>query len=179
MRKASDAGFTLVDVIVSSTVMMVVLTIFTTSILSMYRSANSIERKSVAQSQLGIALQRLDREVRYARGISTTPATGATTIDFLSVQNLKDECVQLRVQAGVLSQRTWAYGESPIRPTAWQPLASGIVSTAPFTYVGPTERLGYQQLAIDLKTDADQEQATFTALNTSRNSGNDYCAAGR
>ncbi|AGL21584.1 type II secretion system protein J [Actinoplanes sp. N902-109] len=175
-NRVSDAGFTLIDVMVSAAVMTVVTAVFATSILAMYRAANAVDAKSVGQTQLGLVLQRLDREVRYAKGIATTPAAGAATVDFLGVQNT---CFQLRVEAGVLAQRSWAYGQNPPQPTAWQTLASGVVTSTPFTYLAPTDRLGYQQLALTLKSGTDAEQAVFTALNTSRTSGNDYCAAGR
>ncbi|MEV4704543.1 prepilin-type N-terminal cleavage/methylation domain-containing protein [Actinoplanes sp. NPDC049316] len=177
--RAGDEGFTLIELLVAMTVMVVVTSIATAGIVSMYRSADDVDTRSVAQAELGLALQRLDRQVRYAEGVSTTPDTGASTVDFLTIQGTQQVCVQLRVVAGVLSQRTWAYAGNPINPTPWRPLASGLTSARPFTYVPPDDSLGHQRLRIDLRREQDANQATFTALNTDRTSGNDYCAAGR
>ena len=176
--RADDEGFTLVELMVSMGVMMIVMAIVTASIVTMYRSAEDIEARSTAQAELGLVLQRLDREVRYAKGISDTLGS-ADTVDFLTIQGTEQRCVQLRVVDGVLSQRTWAYGHNPISPTEWRPLASGLELDEPFTYLPPDDKLGYQRLRIYLVRDADENEATFTALNTDRSSGNDYCAAGR
>ncbi|BCJ53417.1 hypothetical protein Asp14428_48920 [Actinoplanes sp. NBRC 14428] len=174
-----DAGFTLVDLIFSMTVMMIVTAVCTSSLLSMYRTAEDVDSQSAAQAQAGLVFQRLDREVRYARGIADTTAAGAATVDFLAVQGTSEQCLQLRVTGGVLSQRTWAYGESPINPSPWRPLAYGITTELPFTYLPPDDVFGHQRLRITLSQGASANEATFTALNTDRTSGNDYCAAGR
>ncbi|MGA5305420.1 prepilin-type N-terminal cleavage/methylation domain-containing protein [Nucisporomicrobium flavum] len=177
--RAGDEGFTLIELLVAMTVMVVVMSVATAGIVSMYRSAGEVDARSAAQAELGLVLQRLDREVRYARGVSSTPATGASAVDFLTIQGTHEVCVQLRVVGGVLSQRTWAYGGSGISPTGWKPLASGLTLARPFTYVPPDDSLGHQRLRIDLRRQGEGNQATFTALNTDRSSGNDYCAAGR
>jgi len=177
--RAGDGGYTLIELMVSMGVMVVVMAIVTASLLSMYRSADEIDSRSAAQAELGLVLQRLDREVRYAKGISATPETGADAVDFLTIQGTEQRCVQLRVVDGVLAQRTWAYGVAPVSPSPWRPLASGLILATPFTYLPPDDKLGYQRLRIDLRRDADANEATFTALNTDRSSGNDHCAAGR
>jgi prepilin-type N-terminal cleavage/methylation domain-containing protein len=177
--RADDRGFTLPELIVAMSIMVVVMGVVTASIVTMYRTADDIDARSAAQAELGLVLQRLDREVRYAKGISATLPAGADAVDFLTIQGTEQRCVQLRVVGGVLSQRTWAYGQQPIDPTAWRPLASGLILEKAFTYLPPTDTLGYQRLRIDLRRDADANEATFTALNTDRSSGNDYCAAGR
>jgi type II secretory pathway component PulJ len=176
--RAPDAGFTLLDVIMSMTVMGIVTAICTTAIISMYRTANADDAKAVAQAQLATAMRRIDKEIRYAKGIGRTGTGAAASVDFLAVQGTSKICFQLRVQDRKLWQRTWSYGSAP-SGSGWVVLASGITSTTPFSYAGPTDRLGYQQLDVFLKTDQDEQRTTFTALNTDRTSGNDYCAAGR
>jgi type II secretory pathway pseudopilin PulG len=180
MKKKSDAGFTLIDVLVSMSLMIVVMAVATAGITSMYRAANTVDARSVAQAQLGLALQRLDREIRYAEGISTEYRTGDDWyVDFLAVQGTRRECIQLRLAGGQLSQRTWPYDRVPLTRTAWRPLADGITSVRPFTHLPPSDLIGYQRLTLDLRSGADANTATFTALNTTRTSRTDYCAAGR
>jgi type II secretory pathway pseudopilin PulG len=180
MRKKSDAGFTMIDVLVSMSVMVVVLAAATAGITSMYRAANTVDAASEAQAQLGLALQRLDREIRYAEGISDEyRIAGDWYVDFLAVQGTKRQCIQLRLSGGQLAQRTWLYDQIPLQRTDWHPLAAGITSVRPFDYLPPSDVLGYQRLTLDLRAGADVNTATFTALNTTRTSRNDYCVAGR
>lgn len=180
MRKRSDAGFSMIEVLVSMSVMAVVMAVATAGISAMYRSAGAVEAKSVAQSQLGLALQRLDREIRYAEGISLDYQVGNDRyVDLLTVQGTRRQCIQLRLSGGQLAQRTWTYGSTPLDRSGWRPLADGITSARPFTYLGPTDLIGHQRLTLDLQAGADANAATFTALNTGRTSRNDQCVAGR
>ena len=180
MRKKSDAGFTMIDVLVSMSVMVVVLAAATAGISSMYRAANAVEAQSIAQGQLGLALQRLDREIRYAEGISDEYlVNGDWYVDFLTVQGTQRQCFQLRLTGGQLAQRTWVHDQTPLTRTPWKPLAEGITSAQPFDYLPPSDLIGYQRLALDLRSGSDANQATYTALTTTRTSRNDYCVAGR
>jgi prepilin-type N-terminal cleavage/methylation domain-containing protein len=183
-EKSGDAGFTLIDMMMAMTVMSVVMAVFTASVVRMYRTANDVESRSVAQTQLGVGMQRLEREVRYAQGISEPyPVSGATYADMLVIQNNGRQCLQLRVAGGVLAQRTWTYQADPLDLTGWTVLASGVSSTTPFDYLPPTETLGHQQLTVALTagtgTAKDANSETFTALNSDRTTGQDYCAAVR
>ena len=184
MREESDGGFTLIDTVMSTVVMTIIMAVFTSSVLMMYRSANNVDAKSLSQTQIAQVLERVERQVRYAKGISKEYGGGAY-VDFLVVRNGKQQCVQLRVAGNVLSQRTWTYQKTPIDLSAWMPLASNVSSTGtqPFTYVAPTTSLGYQQLTVSLLLGSgggrDANTVTFTALNSGRTSSNDYCSAAR
>ena len=101
MRREDD-GFTLLDTLMATVVMMVVTTVFTTSVLFMYRAANGVEAKSISQTGLALVMQKLDRQLRYARGISTVYGSGAY-VDFLTERPGQRQCVQLRLQSGVLA----------------------------------------------------------------------------
>jgi type II secretory pathway pseudopilin PulG len=181
MRKRSgDAGFTMIDMMMAMTVMSVVMAVFTASILRMYRTATDVEARSVAQSQLGTAMQRLEREIRYAQGISSPYTIGGNQyVDLLAIQKNIRQCLQLRVAGGVLAQRSWTYQASPLDLTGWSALASGVTSATPFAYLAPTVTLGYQQLTVALSAGKDANSETFTALNSDRTTGQDYCSAVR
>jgi hypothetical protein len=83
----------------------------------------------------------------------------------------------------VLSQRTWTYQASPLNLSGWTAIAYGLTSATPFTYLPPTDALGYQQLTVTLGggsgSGTDANTVTFTALNSDRTTGQDYCSAAR
>ena len=181
-EERDDAGFTLLDTLMSTVVMTIVMAVCTSSIVTMYRTANAADAKAFAQTQISMALERLDREVRYAVGISQQYDNGRS-VDFLTVRQGHQQCVQLRVANGVLARRTWTYLQTPPDLSDWLPLASNVTGATPFTYVPPTPTLGHQQLTVSLFVSTangrDANLTTFTAMNSSRTSGNDYCAAAR
>jgi type II secretory pathway pseudopilin PulG len=183
-ERSDETGVTLIDMMVAMTVMTIVMAVFTASILRTYRTAETVEARSVTQTQISTAMQRLDRQIRYAKGISD-PYTiaGVVYVDLLAVQQTKRQCIQLRVMDGVLSQRTWTYQASPLNLSGWTAIAYGLTSTTPFTYLPPTDTLGYQQLTVTLGggsgSGTDANTVTFTALNSDRTTGQDYCSAAR
>jgi hypothetical protein len=79
----------------------------------------------------------------------------------------------------VLAQRSWTYQVSPLDLTSWSALASGVTSATPFAYLAPTDTLGYQQLTVTLSAGKDANSETFTALNSDRTTGQNYCGAVR
>jgi type II secretory pathway component PulJ len=187
-RPDDDAGFTLIDMMVAMTLMTIVMAVFTGAIVRMYRVANNVDAKSVAQASINVAMQRLDREVRYAKGISTPYLVNNNQyVDMLSIQrvgaNTVQQCIQVRVVSGVLAQRTWTFQASPLNLSAWVPLANGLTSATPFTYRPPNDSVGYQQLTVALASgsgsSADSNTTTFIALNSDRTTSQDYCNAAR
>jgi type II secretory pathway pseudopilin PulG len=184
----ADAGMTLIDVLVAMTIMTVVTALFTAGIGQMYRMVNGTDNKSVAQSQVSTALLRLDKDVRYASGISAPyPLSGNQYVDFLLPKAGTSMCVQLRVAAGKLQRRTWTWKVTPFAPTAWVTLASSVTSATPFSYAAPDTEISYQRLTVDLKvtigtgtkTVVKNSKVTYTALNTTTKSLNTDCIAGR
>jgi type II secretory pathway pseudopilin PulG len=183
-KKSGDAGFTLIDLMVAAAVMTMVMAVFTANVVRMYRTSNYLQARAISQTQIGTAMHRMDGEVRYAVGISEPYAvSGGQAVDMLVAQKNARTCVQIRAAAGVLTQRTWTYLANPLNLTPWTTLATGLASNAPFDYLPPTDTLSYQQLAVMLTvgtgTGTDVNAATFTALNSDRTTGQDYCAAAR
>jgi type II secretory pathway component PulJ len=187
---ADDVGLTLVDVLVSMTIMTVITALFTAGIVQMYRMVNGTDDRSVAQSQVAVALLRLDKDIRYAAGVSV-PYTVASNqnVDFLVPKAGSSTCVQLRVVASTrqLQRRTWVWKANPLNATPWVTLASNVSSLTPFTYTAPTAEVSYQRLTVDLKvttgptgrTVTKNSKVTYTALNTTTASNNNDCIAGR
>jgi prepilin-type N-terminal cleavage/methylation domain-containing protein len=171
-----DGGFTLVESLISMTIMLVVMLMFTTGVLRIFRSANTTEQISVAQSQVYRAFQRIDKEIRYAAGISTPGTVGGSPhVEFLTTHTGSNVCVQLRldVSARQLQRRTWTLGAGPDEDDAWFPLASEVSAATPFSYLPPAGAFTFQRLRIRLEAAAAAgtgpvaaTDVTFTALNT-------------
>ena len=206
-RTRGDAGVTLIEVMIAMGVMSIVTAVFTTAVIQVYRSVNAGENTSVTQTQLRLALQTLDREVRYSSGITVPSAAavrGAWYVEFLGVDSRTGAavCRQLRLDAsGVLQQLTWTPGSPPVAGTAGQTLASGLVLpgggvAAPFErqaagslpYATPSTGIGftpdYQRLRLRLTTRegtaTSVSDVTFSALNTSRETTDpNLCIEGR
>ena len=169
-------------------IMTVVMALFTSGILQMYRLVNATDAKSVAQSQVSLALLRIDKDVRYAAGISVPYLlSGNQYVDLRLPRAGSSLCVQLRVAGGKLQRRTWTWKATPFSPGNWVTLASGVTSATPFSYAGPDTEISYQRLSVDLRATAGvgakavtkTSKITYTALNTTTLSGTNDCIAGR
>lgn len=186
-----DAGVTLIELTVAMVLMSIFLAMFSAGVASMYRALNKTESTTTAQSQMNIAFLRLDREIRYAADISA-PGTvaGNPYVEFLVTNTGTPTCTELRldVAAKQLQRRSWPQGATPLSPTAWRPLATGVSSTQPFTRSAADATYNFQRLELRLLASAGsgatattkQTAVTFTALNTSLvSSTGTVCTEGR
>ena len=133
-RTRDDAGFTLIEVTVTLAVLSAVMVIFTAGVIQIHRSVGTSENTATSQTQLRLALQTLDREVRYASGITVPTSTavrGAWYVEFLAADPGTGQpvCRQLRLDAsGVLQQLNWTPGSPPTAGARGQTLASQLVT---------------------------------------------------
>ncbi|AEV84334.1 hypothetical protein ACWT_3311 [Actinoplanes sp. SE50] len=208
-RMGDDSGTSLIEVMVAMGVMSVVMAIFTGGVIQFYRSADAAEETGITQTQLRLAFQTLDREVRYANGISlpaTAAINGAWYVEFSGIDPAGAQvCRQLRLDAGgVLQELTWTPGSPPAAGTRGRTLASGLMSPggsvpAPFdrqaagstpyasastSATGTAFSPDLQRLRVRLTTRAGSTTSvtdvTFTALNTSRDTADpNICLEGR
>ena len=129
-----DGGFTLIEVTVTMAVLSAATAIFTAGIVQIHRSVGTSENTAASQTQLRLALLTLDREVRYASGITvptSTPVHGAWYVEFLATRpgTSQPVCRQLRLDAsGVLQQLSWTPGSPPAAGSHGQTLASELVA---------------------------------------------------
>jgi len=191
LRRTEDGGTTLIEVVVSMSIMSVFMAMFTVGILQMSRAVNKNEATSTAQSQLNIAFMRLDKEIRYAAGVSAPGSVDANPyVEYLITNSGTPVCTQLRLQvaAGQLQRRAWVQGSSPLTPSAWIPLASDVSSAQPFTFSAADATYSFQRLQLRLvatsgsggTATAKQTDVTFTAMNTSLSSSSaTVCTEGR
>jgi prepilin-type N-terminal cleavage/methylation domain-containing protein len=184
----TDVGFSLAEVMVAMALLSLVGMLATAGLVRMYATAGRSESAASAQAQLLIAVQRLQREVRYASGVSAPRQAGDWYVEFMTVRYAgPPECVQVRLLVGPkrLERRTWLRGAVPAG--GWGVLASEVAAggAAPFTLIAAGERgSGHQRLSIDLTvaagTSAERRAAlTLVALNTSPDTARDVCTEGR
>jgi type II secretory pathway pseudopilin PulG len=190
-----DAGFSLIEVVVTAGMVLVLMVVFTTAILQVFGNSGRAESTAAAQSQLRLAFQRIDRELRYASWIAV-PGKVSTSwyVEFASSDGT--ECLQLRLRTtsalppdndtdgrGVLQLLRWKPG-SPAAPTQrdqtiasqlltdaagpfeLQPAGVATTDTPPFTPDFARLRV---RLTSKVGTGTADLDSTFTALNTSRN----------
>ncbi|GIH89965.1 type II secretion system protein J [Planobispora siamensis] len=134
VRSSGDAGISLVEVMVTVGIMGILMAIFTTGILQVYRSVNVTESVATAQSQLNIMFQRLDKEIRYASWVAEPGLVrNRWYVEFAgtSAENDATECGQLRLDlgTGVMQLIRWTPGSPPAEGRPGQTLASQIVTT--------------------------------------------------
>jgi prepilin-type N-terminal cleavage/methylation domain-containing protein len=194
---SGDAGLTLIELVVSMLIMSIFMVMFTGGILQMYRAANKTESATVAQAQVNLVFLRLDREVRYASGISL-PGTylGDWYVEYVNTSSGTAVCTGLRlnVASGQLQRRTWSELAAPAPtaapdPTSWRSLASDVTSvTQPFTFLPADDTASFQRLELDIASTSGagttgstrRTDITFTALNTSLTTTSDtVCSEGR
>jgi len=180
-----DSGTTLIELIVSMTIMSVVMTMFTTAVLQMYQAANKTESLSTAQSELNTVFLRMDRIVRYASGISDVTQSGTTYyIGLLTVEADRPLCNAFRLVGGpepkfqIVTWDEQKIGDPAYTRPAWTTLANNVIAPAngkPFTVVEADAVENFDRLQLDLValvgTNTDRTRTNtsvrFTALNTS------------
>lgn len=189
-----DRGTTMIELVVGMLVMTVFMGMFTGAMLLMGNTVNKVEAVSDTSTQLADAFLTLDREVRYATGVSTpaySTALPGWNVEFSSMQYNRSTspatqinlCTQLAIFSGKLWQRTWTVGSNNTAVsgsgTDWRPLASSIdptsttqsATTPPFV-LSVAAGSGLQQLAINLTSKStlagsatSLSSTTYTALN--------------
>ena len=178
-----DGGFTLVETIVAMSVMSIFLTVFTGSVVMMFRSSNHSQAVAHSSQELSDAFLWLDRHVRYASYVSQ-PGQDANDggnwyVEFQDTNTTPATCYQLRVDqvSQQLQQRSWA---GTAAPSSWAPLATGITNggatgaNAPFALTPARATVPSAQLTVDLvaaegsgtEGASSQNSLSFTALNT-------------
>jgi prepilin-type N-terminal cleavage/methylation domain-containing protein len=188
----NDGGFTLLEVMVTMSILAVFLAVATDGLLSLYRLTDKAQAIADAQQQVGITFGRLDRELRYSSGISTPAYVGADPfVEFVTTSTGSPICTQLRllVSDQQLEQRTWLQGTASITPSGWTVLANGVTTTSqPFALAVADATVNFQRLTVSVSAagggaggaSTRDFSAAFTALNTSLTTDSAaVCAEGR
>lgn len=103
-EKRGDEGFSLLEIMMSMTILSIVTSITIGAITQIYRTANRIENAALARDQLAISFSRLDKEVRYATWVNSPGQfNGAWYIEFETPTG----CRQLAFIGGALTLASW------------------------------------------------------------------------
>jgi type II secretory pathway pseudopilin PulG len=175
---STDAGVTLIELVVSMSLMSFATAIISSGFVQMYRVLDINDAQTSAQQQLSTAFERLDRDVRYAAGISSPAVVnGDWYVEYLMDAGGTPTCVELRLHGSTaqLQRRGWASGSS-VAPTAWMPIASGVTATVPFVLLPADAALNFQRLQVALQSTAGngptassrQSSSTWAALNATQ-----------
>jgi type II secretory pathway pseudopilin PulG len=123
----ADHGFTLVDLLVSMSLMAVLMVLFTGGIIVVYRSFTRDDELVRANLQLHQAFSRLDREIRYASGV-TDPGqvNGTWYVEYQVTNTGMARCTQLRFQptAGCCRVAPPRPARHPVHGTRWPPASA-------------------------------------------------------
>jgi hypothetical protein len=179
-RLGGDGGVTLAELAVTTGIMSMVMAIFTTGVVQLFKAGNKNELVAVTQAQLNNAFLRLDRELRYAAGFGPvhTDLAGNMFVEYVNTGTASGtpECAQLELYAatGVLRRQVWPQqtGQKPVNK--WATLASQVVVAKSRFEPVRSSRSTFQRLRVVLvvltnpgngQTEANTD-LTFTALNS-------------
>jgi prepilin-type N-terminal cleavage/methylation domain-containing protein len=180
--QARDNGFSLIEVMVSMSVMSIVVVLFTGGIMQLYRAQNRSEAVTSVSQQIHTAFVRLDRDIRYSAGISVpgTVTSGSKYVEYQITNTGAVICSQLRITPAGQLQTRRKIDSAVAGP--WSVLASQLVNPSSFTRT-PASAGGnaYQQLVVSLTaqaggaavTEKETSAFTFTALNTALSTSSD------
>lgn len=191
-----QAGFTLVELMVTSLCLIIVTTMVFLTLVSAYGSESRVSAISQASSQITQAFMQLDSEIGYASDIQYGSSGSNYFVWFQSpgTTTSQDEpqCTEIEYNnsTGVLQQQSW-WPTSAAAPGTWRVIASGLetnLSTDPFSWGSGTGPAGTApwQLAVTLAstsgagTTAETAHSSFTitALNTNQNSSSTSVCGG-
>jgi prepilin-type N-terminal cleavage/methylation domain-containing protein len=180
----ADAGVSLVELVVTMTIMSIFMAIFTTAAVQMFHYETDAETATSAKTQIHIAFLRLDKDIRYASAISV-PNT--SYVEYLRTDLPDPVCTELWMDTAgrQLRRRTWVQGTTP--GSDWGTIVSGVSATQPFTLLPPVIPFTTQRLRVNLvvgpagSTGSSRVMdLTFTAANsTSSTAGGSACSEGR
>ena len=182
-----DGGSSLVEVMVSMAVMSLFAAVFTGALVGTFQVFNSADAETVTQSETSDVYLTLDREIRYASGISLPAVVqGHWYVEYLIKDGTVPTCVELRLPdgGGSLQRRSWPQGGTvPVFTNRIQnvgPVTESGGTIPPLTRTAVSADQDYQRLRLYLIGDADNGGGTdnpldftFTAANTSGQTSSD------
>lgn len=172
-RARLDDGFTLLEVIVALGLFSVLLSIAVAGVMSLNRVALSARVDAQTSSQIGIAVQSVDKSIRYAEAVNYpgTTSSGAYVewrTSAASAPSGVTTCTQLHYapDSGTLAMRSWVATASPTTGT-WRVILSKMRGTAsityPFVMIPAGSISNYQGLAISILTGPNESAGTETS----------------
>lgn len=180
--ESGEAGFTLIEVLVSIMIVSMFMAVVTAGIVQMTKATLKNQAVTDSSTELTKAFLRFDKALRYAEALDEPSQTGADwyTSYRTALSGPTPTCTQIRLQAStkLLQERTWASTGAAATPTAWRTLARNVtpLGAQPFTLNRTSSSFIRQQLTVSLQSHSadsrtrSQTSLTFTAINSSASS---------
>ena len=135
-RRRQEAGYTVVETLVASSLLVVILTIVMYFLVSFQTSFNTVSSRDNVYDQAHLALEQLGSQITSGNVLQSPTNGGFTLVVFTQTNGVWD-CVQWKVLNGDLNSRSWSQGypDDGSSPSAWRTVATDIVNTsteAPF-----------------------------------------------
>jgi len=192
----SEAGFTLVEMLVSMLVFGIVISLAMAAVIDVMKYSNKVQSTADATSELRQALQVIDRQVRsgnvlFSPANETSPSTctavgasGGTCMRIYTQANGPQRCVQWKVVTDpsdgtrkILQTRSWAQDwQTSGDVSDWRTVASGLVNGTtqyPFTLQGADSSYSSRLLDLDFLAQRNESGAP-TELKTSLSGRNTF-----
>ena len=173
-RRRPQDGTTLPEVVIVSALLMVVLAIAAQVMLSMLQVTSGADDRAGTADAARRAVETIDRLVRsgnilYDPALEPTSAANhlapGLTMRIYTQSNGTQRCVQWRVNAGVLEQRSWSEAwRSDHVVSSWHPVVDRIVNTTatPLFALDAAHGFGSRLLQLDLRADSPAANAAPT-----------------
>ncbi|HEX3824344.1 MAG TPA: prepilin-type N-terminal cleavage/methylation domain-containing protein [Mycobacteriales bacterium] len=150
-RGANEAGISLVEVLVSTLIFGIIVSIITASIVAMLRQERTQNSQTTNLDAARSVITKLDHQARYANAVST-PGTGTDGSYYVEFQtgntSQQQTCTQWRYVpvGGTVQYRTWQPplgGSGSSTASAWSTVGTGfsLIPSTPATQIwtlGPT-----------------------------------------
>jgi type II secretory pathway pseudopilin PulG len=189
-RLSEDDGISLVEVIVSTLIFAIILTVITATIVTMFRQVRVQTGQTNDLTAARNVVTKLDHQVRYANAVSTpgTGTDGSYYVEFRTGNlNQQQTCTQWRFVpvGGAVQYRTWLpllAGVGSTTPSGWNTVGVGfsLIGATPFFSITPASVAQSSvdthyalTVAFNASSGApavtSQSQVTITAINSTRN----------
>lgn len=138
--RQDESGYSLIELIVAMSLFSVFLAMFIAGIVAITRVTTEARVDAQTSSSVGVAMQRIERSVRYADSVNYAGSVGNNSYvewrtDKQSTVDGIETCTQLRYSEvdGTIAMRSWQSGTAP-SATAWNVLVKSIRGEATNAY---------------------------------------------
>lgn len=134
----SESGMTLVEMMVTMSLLGIVATIFLSIMVSVQAGVQRQTDRSNDNDQVRLAVQQLDKEIRSGNVLYDPGAETAPFVPFYSlrvytqanadVRTPGNRCVQWRITSGQLQRRDWSTADPAGTVSGWRVVAENVVN---------------------------------------------------
>lgn len=146
-----QAGLTLVELLVSMSLFLVAIAMFTGSLYVVQRMQITDDQYSRANDQVHLALQTIDRQIRsgYVIKVPVAPVGTDAAVKIYTEAGGKPRCVMWVVANPAVVDPQTATGTKALYTTAWDPTGTDTTLPSSFPTFGATSKY-WSQMASDL-----------------------------